>query len=298
MDVAEIALFNNALAGMNLAGNRFFYVNPLESDGAMPFNQGESGRAEWFDTACCPTNLARIIPQVPGLLYAYDRNSIYVTLYGSSRTTVPLRAGSVTLIQRSDYPYSETIEFWVNPERSQRFDLKLRIPTWAQGQQFLPGNLYRYIDGDVPVWTVQINGQAAKPRLEAGFAIISRKWRKGDRITLRLPMPVKFNTARTEVEADRGSMALTRGPLVLCAEGVDNDGPVQEVALLDTLPAADQIETSAFVDGLLAGILKVSLPANRNGAPHQLVMVPYFAWNNRGNGTMRVWLPRTESNRS
>ena len=141
MDVAEVALFNNSLAGMNLNGNRFFYVNPLESDGITPFNQGKAGRAPWFGTACCPSNLARLLPQVSGMMYAHTDNEIYVTLFASNHTEIVLRNGKVNLHQTSNYPFEGNVTLELNPEKNQEFTLKLRIPTWAQ-DKFVPGSLY------------------------------------------------------------------------------------------------------------------------------------------------------------
>lgn len=141
MDVAEISLYNNALAGMNLNGNRFFYVNPLESDGTTPFNQGEAGRAPWFDTACCPSNLARLLPQVSGMMYAHTEDEIYVTLYAGNQTEIALKNGKVKLHQTAGYPFDGKVTLELAPEKEQEFTLKLRIPTWTQ-DQFVPGSLY------------------------------------------------------------------------------------------------------------------------------------------------------------
>ncbi|GHU73402.1 hypothetical protein FACS189413_17750 [Bacteroidia bacterium] len=174
VDVAEVALMNNVLAGVNLEGNRFFYVNPLESDGVTPFNQGTAGRAPWFGTACCPTNLARLIPQVSGMMYSYDDQAVYITLYASSETTVPHKTGKVTIVQSSDYPFNGDVSIVIHPETSQTFYLKLRIPTWAQGEQFVPGNLYDYVNKSPNSnYTVKVNGELVKTTIKNGFAEIN-----------------------------------------------------------------------------------------------------------------------------
>ncbi|HVI98908.1 MAG TPA: beta-L-arabinofuranosidase domain-containing protein [Sphingomonas sp.] len=289
-DVAEVALFNNALAGVNLEGNRFFYVNPLESDGKTGFNSGKPERVEWFNTACCPSNLARLIPQVSGLMYGHEKDTLFVTLYGSGSTEVPLDGGTVAVEQRANYPFDGTIAVTLTPARAQRFALKLRVPTWARGAGFVPGALYRFVDEPGADWSIAINGKPVTATLDKGFAVIERDWRPGDTVTLTLPMPVRFTTARPEVEADRGRVAVTRGPLVLCTEGADNGDAL--AWRFDALPERSSVSTGRFDTGKLAGILRVEMPATRGGAAGRLTMLPYYAWNNRGPGTMAVWLPR------
>ena len=146
VDVAEVALYNNVLAGVNLDGNRFFYVNPLEVDGPQGFNQGVAGRSPWFGTACCPSNLARLVPQISGMMYAHTSDEIYCTLYAGNKTVIPLESGNVDIEQITNYPFDETIRFHITPQQGeQTFALRLRIPTWAMNQ-FVPGDLYDYVD--------------------------------------------------------------------------------------------------------------------------------------------------------
>jgi DUF1680 family protein len=292
MDVAEVALFNNALAGVNLAGNAFFYVNPLEADGITPFNQGKAGRAPWFGTACCPSNIARLMPQVSGMMYAYDQDEIFATLYASSTTTLPLTEGKVKFRQRTDYPFDEKIAFEVSPEKAHHFTLKLRIPTWAL-DQFVPGALYQYDNKSERNWAVQINGKMILAPLENGFAVLDRKWQPGDKVLLTLPMPVRFNTALAAVEADRGRVAVTKGPLVYCAEGVDNDGPVQRF-FLENLAQADP-KTEPIAKGILKNIPEITLNGkikdNKGIRKSSIKLIPYYAWDNRGDTSMLVWFP-------
>ena len=180
IDVAEVALYNNVLAGVNLEGNRFFYVNPLEVDGRRAFNQGLKGRAPWFGTACCPSNLARLIPQIPGMMYAHTDDDIYCTFYGGTSATIPLGRGNVGIRQETGYPFDETVSLTVSPEKaSQKFALHLRIPTWA-GDRFVPGKLYSYVNRQPGTWSLTVNGKPAKVKVDKGFAVIDRKWEKGD----------------------------------------------------------------------------------------------------------------------
>lgn len=286
MDVAEIALFNNVLAGVNMEGNRFFYVNPLEADGSTTFNHGQAGRSPWFNTACCPSNLARLIPQVPGLIYSHSADNIFVTFYAGSETTVPLAEGKVLLRQMTDYPFGETIDLQLEPEKPLDFSLHLRIPTWLN-EQLVPGALYHYVNAMHQDWAVYLNGSTIPAEVVNGFLVIRRRWKKGDRISLQLPMPVRFNAAIDSVVADRGKLAVSRGPLVYAAEGIDNPAPLDNYRLA---PTADSGDLYTFDQGILNNITGIKVPATANGSSGQLTMIPYYAWNNRGDGAMRVWI--------
>lgn len=289
IDVAEVALYNNVLAGVNLEGNRFFYVNPLETDGRTAFNQGLKGRSPWFGTACCPSNLARLIPQIPGMMYAYTDDEIYCTFYAGTSTVVPLEKGKVSVNQQTEYPFDETVLFEIDPERGrQRFALHLRIPTWAAGSQFVPGRLYSYANPGQAGWKLLVNGREVKAVPERGFVTIDRTWKSGDRVELRLPMEVRYNRALPQVEADRERLCVTRGPLVYCAEAVDNTALPASYVLS---PEADASVWKAD-GGLMEGIDFVTVQAHsvQDSTGCTLTMVPYYAWDNRGDDAMTVWL--------
>lgn len=295
MDVAEVALLNNVLAGVNLEGNRFFYLNPLEADGIKPFNHGMRGRSPWFGTACCPSNLARLIPQVPSLMYATTDDEIYCSFYAGSQTRLKLKDGDVQLKQSTQYPFDETVRWEVTPgKKGQKFAMKLRIPTWT-GRQFVPGNLYYYVNTHPSGWKVRLNGKEIHVDVEKGFATIQRAWKKGDVVELYLPMPLEYSKAIAQVEADRGRVCLTRGPLVYCAEGIDNDDRLPNVLIAST-PAP--IASSKYTEGLLKNIPFVQIPAMEKRVsdikPATLSLLPYFAWNNRGDGSMMVWFPESD----
>jgi DUF1680 family protein len=291
MDVAEVALFNNVLAGVNLEGNKFFYVNPLESEGRVD-------RSHWFGTACCPTNLARLIPQISGLMYANTDNEIYCSLYTSSNVDIPLKSGNVKISQQTEYPFQESVIINLDPEKNnQQFSLKMRIPTWT-GEQFVPGELYHYIDNSKDNWQVSVNNVPVKNiKTDKGFISIDRKWKKGDKVELKLPMPVRYTKAIDKVEADRGKVAITKGPLVYCAEGVDNDEAVNRYFIEAPYKQGNVVKET---EGILSGIEAIkNIPANyidKNGKVYksELTLVPYYAWNNRGVSTMNVWFAQTE----
>ncbi|MCU7693666.1 glycoside hydrolase family 127 protein [Haoranjiania flava] len=286
IDVAEVALYNNVLAGVNLDGNKFFYVNPLESDGVTKFNMGLSGRSEWFETACCPTNLSRLIPQVSGMMYAFSQNTLYCNLYAGNTTTIQLGSGKVFLEQQTKYPFGNKIVIKVYPENhTQKFSLNMRIPTWATNQ-FVPGELYQYVNKTNAKYTVRVNGRVMETKKENGFITLPRVWKKGDVIELELPMPVRFNQADSRVKANVGKIAVTKGPLVYCAEAIDNAASPQKF-IINQFP--DMAQTGFFKDGELKNIPFITLPAGVEGKTSALTLIPYYAWNNRGDHPMAVW---------
>jgi len=297
-DIAELSLFNNALAGINIEGNLFFYENPLECDGIRTFNKGTSGRAEWFGTACCPPNISRLILQTPGYMYSYTRDKIYFTLYAGSEAQIPLKNGNVNVTQLSDYPFDGKVEITLNPDKKQKFKVYLRIPTWSTDESFVPGDLYSYKDTLNPRVTVLLNGNPFEYNMEKGFAVIDRKWAKGDKISLDLPMPVRFVKSHPNVVNNAGHVAITRGPLVYCAEETDNGGRVQRLFLPETSVGNPNIRISPFDSGILKGIPRIEIKGeeivNKMVSEVDITLIPYYSWNNRKAGpTMIVWMPET-----
>ena len=295
MDVAEVALLNNVLAGVNLEGNRFFYVNPLEADGNTLFNHGQRGRSPWFGTACCPSNLARLIPQVSGMMYAYTGDEIYCSFYAGSRVYIPLKKGEVKIVQQTGYPFDENITISIDSlAENHEFTLRMRIPTWT-GSQFVPGELYSYIDKNNGNWEVSLNDKKLPASVKDGFISIRKKWKAGDKVTLHLSMPLHYTNAIEKVEADNNRICLTRGPLVYCAEAEDNKFPVLQ-AYIETLPENYTVETAQ--EGLMKGIDFISIPVkalNDDATTENVTMtlLPYYAWNNRSDSAMIVWIPQT-----
>jgi DUF1680 family protein len=283
LDVAEVALYNNVLAGVNLAGNRFFYVNPLETDGERKFNHGTAGRAEWFSTACCPSNLARLIPQVSGMIYSHAEDNIYCGFYIGSETSIPMAGGNVTLKQQTAYPFDGSISIEVAPQADgEEFTLWLRVPTWS-GEKFVPGELYNYADENDAKIVARVNGRKVRSEVVNGFIPIRREWKAGDRVELEIPMPVRYSVADERVEADRGRTCITRGPLVFCAEEPDNTEQVSSY-VVDKI--GQQGEVAPFTDGNMKGIPTITIDASNS----PLKLIPYYSWNNRGDGTaMNVW---------
>ena len=290
IDVAEVALLNNSLSGIGLNGTSFFYPNPLEAD------HGHTPRAGWFGTACCPSNVSRLVPQVPGYMYAIAGNSLYSLLYGACATTVHLDGEEVRIKQTTRYPYDGKITFRLDPNAPQRFKLHLRIPTWASSQ-FVPGKLYNYTQPSSG-WTVSVNGTPTHAAEQNGFVVIERIWKPGDRVEIDLPMPVKASTCIPEVEANHDRVAFTRGPLLFSAEGIDNNGTVQRF-FINPAQAVDGSKTATLETGILKGLPGITLPAKElqkegSATEAQVKLIPYFAWSNRDRSSMITWFGTTQ----
>ena len=295
VDVAEVALYNNVLAGVNLAGNRFFYVNPLEADGRKAFNHGTAGRAPWFGTACCPSNLARLIPQVSGMAYSYAEDNVYCGFYMGSEVEVPIAGGNVLLSQHTQYPFDGNITIEVTPKADgEEFTLWLRVPTWC-GEQFVPGELYHFDDLEASAAVVRVNGRKVRSEVVDGFLPVRRAWSAGDVVELELPMPVRFSVADERVEADCNRVCVTRGPLVYCAEEPDNEYNVSSYFVKSENQSSSSVDE--FTSGVLAAIPTINLVASSASVDGEseadLTLIPYYAWNNRGdNMAMNVWFAR------
>ena len=269
IDVLERSLYNGVISGVSLDGGAFFYPNPLESDGRYD-------REPWFGCACCPSNICRFIPSVPGYAYAAKDKDIYVNLFVGGTVTHALAGRAVTLTQSGGYPWRGDVRLTVDDNRAGTFTLRLRIPGWARGE-VVPGDLYTFADGAPAGWRVCVNGEEQQGALEQGYFCITRRWKAGDEVTLELPVAPRFVRADEAVEADRGRLAVECGPIVYCAEWPDNTVDVlqAEVAVGDTLECA-------FRDDLLGGVNVI-----RDG---DLTLIPYYAWDHRGPGKMEVWL--------
>jgi DUF1680 family protein len=275
-DVLERTLYNALIAGISLKGTEFFYPNPLESDGRYAFNQGKKTRQPWFDCSCCPTNLIRFIPYIPGLIYATEAEStVYVNLFISGKAEIPLGGNTVCITQQTDYPWDGKVTIRVTTEKPQNLSLKIRIPGWALNE-VSPGSLYTYYNepAEEP-YTLLLNGRKVEGERKNGYVEISNEWTGNDRIELSLPMKVRFVKANEQIAADRGLLALEYGPLVYCAEEVDNSR-FDEISI--NVQAPYQVEKRP---GLLGGVSVIR--------EEGVTFIPYYAWSNRGEGKMKVW---------
>ena len=280
LDVAELVLYNGALSGVSASGDRFFYQNPLASDGTVE-------RSSYFDVACCPANLARTLAQLPGLMYATSPSTIYLTIFGSSEARSVVSGVPIRLTQRTRYPWDGDIELRVEPEKTATLTVAFRVPGWARGRP-VESDLYRMAETNLPAPTAIVNGEARRLTVDRGFVRITREWRSGDVVHIHFPMPIQRLVAHPSVTENRGRVALQRGPLVYAFETVDN-GPA-----LDNLqiPAEAEIVRSPRAD-LLGGmevLTGTGVEVGGNGRARPFVAVPYFAWANRGRGEMLVWI--------
>jgi len=293
VDVFERTLYNGLLSGVSLDGTKFFYPNPLESDGSKQ-------RSPWFGCACCPGNITRFLPSLPGCFYAQQGDTLYVNLYAGGRADLKLADGrTLTLTQETRYPWDGTVKIMVAPEKKSRFTIAIRIPGWAQNQP-VPGDLYKFSDRVNEPVTLKVNGKSVSLKLHQGYARLDRSWNPGDEIELNLPMPVRRVIANEKVAADRGRVAVQRGPIVFCAEWPDNPGvSVRNLILPDDAPL-----TARFEPALLNGVETVSgraftASSDSTGkiarTEHDLKLIPYFTWANRGRGEMTVWLAQTNT---
>ncbi len=285
-DILERTLYNAVVVGVSLEGDSFFYPNPLASDGKYQFNKGAACRQPWFGTACCPGNIARFIPSVPGYIYAVDGDAVYVNLFVASEADVGIQDNLVHVRQETKYPWEGQIGIELSPAQEAEFLFCVRIPGWSVNRA-VPGDLYRYLDesDDQPLLTV--NGVATPLNMERGYAHIRRRWKKGDIIRLDLPMPVRLVQSRPEVSENAGKVALERGPLVYCMEGIDHGGKALDLVL------SGKPELSVeFNHDLFDGIAVIKGLAIQNGNLRELTAIPYYAWSHRGVGEMTVWLDR------
>jgi DUF1680 family protein len=280
-DVIERTLYNGLISGISLDGKNFFYPNPTESDGKYEFNMGSCTRQPWFDCSCCPTNLIRFIPSIPGLIYAANKGSLYVNLFVSSRAHVVIDGEEIEVDQQTDYPWDGKIQFTINPENEKTFTLKLRIPGWAQDKP-VPSDLYSYVDGSLGKISLRVNGKEEKLTLNKGYAEISREWTKGDRVELALPMIIHKAVASEKVKENINKAAFEYGPIVYCAEEIDNKH-ISGISIPDKSNL--KIEEEKVVSDKVAAI---------KGKVHgeEFTLIPYYLWSNRGVGKMRVWFPR------
>ena len=280
-DIIERTLYNGLISGISLDGGNFFYPNPTESDGKYEFNMGSCTRQAWFDCSCCPTNLIRFIPSIPGLIYGVNKNNLYVNLFISNKAQVSIDGEEIGITQQTDYPWSGKVNFSINPEKEQTFTLKLRIPGWAQNKP-VPGNLYSYLNNIPNKVTLRINGKEEKIKLNKGYAEISREWTKGDKVELVLPMTNHKVIANQKVTEDIDKVAFEYGPIVYCAEEIDNK-QISNISIPDNIDVSIE-KRIVLSDKVITIKGKVD--------DEQITLIPYYLWSNRGVGKMKVWFPR------
>lgn len=285
-DVLERTLYNGLISGVSLEGNGFFYPNPLES-------MGQHQRQAWFGCACCPSNICRFIPSLPGYVYAVKNNDVYVNLFMSNTSNLKVNGKKVELEQTTNYPWNGDITIGVKKNSAGKFNLKVRIPGWVRNQ-VVPSDLYTYSDNVRLGYSVKVNGEEVKSELKDGYFCIDRKWKKGDKVEVHFDMEPRTVRANDKVAADKGRVAVERGPVVYCAEWPDNNFDVLS-AYMNQNPKFE-VE---FQKDMLYGIntLKTDAQVLEYGKDGRLTtkdvkmtMIPYYAWAHRGRGNMSVWI--------
>jgi DUF1680 family protein len=260
-DIVEREMYNGALSGLSLSGDKFFYVNPLAS-------KGDHHRSEWFDCSCCPTNIARFIPSIGNYAYAVSEEGLIVNQYMNSTCEVKVGKSitSVRLTQKTEYPWHGNVALTVDPEKQESFSILLRVPSWCKSYQ------------------LSVNGKPVSVTTDKGYLDVKRTWLQGDTIVLRLNMPVQVVRARQEVEANRGRLAVQRGPIIYCVEQADNP----EIAYDTFAYSASEPMCLEYHSDLLGGV-NVLIGKEEDGK--KCTFIPYYAWDNREPGFMQVWIP-------
>lgn len=285
-DVLERTLYNGLISGVSLDGGSFFYPNPLASDGGY-------GRKPWFGCACCPSNISRFIPSLPGYVYAVKERKVYVNLFLANRAELEVNKKKLVLEQETSYPYNGDIRLKV-AQGNQTFALNIRIPGWVRSS-VLPGDLYTYADAQQPTYRIRVNGNEVQGDLHSGYLRIDRKWKRNDVVEIHFDLLPRLVKAHEKVAADRGRVAVERGPLVYCAEWPDNDFNVHTV-LMNRRPKLQVVEKPELLHGIHQIVTEAQAlsydPAGRLAVKDvKLTLIPYYAWAHRGEGDMEVWLP-------
>lgn len=246
-DVMERSMYNGALAGISLAGDTFFYVNPLES-------LGGHHRKAWYGCACCPSQICRFLPSIGNYIYGISKDAVWVNLYIGNQSDL--------MTIQTDYPWDGSVSMTLGRESAKKKEIRVRIPGWCKA------------------YSIAVNGNNAEYSIENGYAVLSEKWREGDVITLDMDMPVEVVAADPRVKQDEGKRSVCRGPVVYCLEEVDN--PDFDNAQL----FENTIFTHKFDADMLGGV--VTVISENEGQKN--TYIPYYAWDNREPGRMKVWV--------
>ena len=304
IDCMERTLYNGVISGMSMDGGRFFYPNPLSSDGKYKFNaDGNTTRQPWFGCACCPSNLCRFIPSVPGYLYGVKGNNIYVNLFAGNTSTIKVNGKDVVLEETTEYPWNGDIKIAVKKSGVKNANLLVRIPGWVRNQ-VVPSDLYKYSDAEKPAYSITVNGKAVEADLNANKGYLPVKnIKKGDVIRIHFEMPVRTVVANGKVADDKGKVAVERGPLVYCSEAVDNQNEPVLRAVMAKKPAFSLVENYSIENTETKGAPAFSVKAIQTSSQvldqaadgtvsvknQKLTLIPYYAWNHRGANQMNVW---------
>ena len=254
IDVLERSLYNGVLAGISAEGDRFFYVNPLES-------KGNHHRQAWYGCACCPSQVSRFIPSIGNYIYGLSKDAIWVNLFIGNEAVLPTSQGDIPVSIQTNMPWGGEVK--VTIKKDYNGEIRLRVPEWTTGYQ------------------LQVNGEEVKTSIEKGYTVLNRIWKEGDEISLKMAIDTKMVAANPRVKADEGKRAIMRGPLVFCAEEIDNKQSYDKMALNNNTQF-----TETYNANLLNGIEQIQVQTGNTS----FSLIPYYAWDNREAGRMKVWL--------
>ncbi|MCR8561777.1 glycoside hydrolase family 127 protein [Mucilaginibacter sp. BJC16-A38] len=295
IDVMEKTLYNGLISGVGLDGNTFFYTNAMQVSDSFNYPDLERSRSGWFVCSCCPTNVARFLPSIPGYMYAQNGNDVYINLFISGTANLKVNNKILKITQQNNYPWDGGLAFTIDPAAAMEMNLKIRIPGWTQNQA-IPSTLYSYEQSSAQKIEIKVNGKAVDYQLKNGYAVISKKWKKNDKVELTLPMDVQRVVANASLTDDSGKISLQRGPLMYCAEWKDNDGKASNIIV-----PKNTVFTATYQPDLLNGVTVLkgdvkSVDVNESAQTisttnKTMTAIPYYSWANRGKGEMTVWFP-------
>jgi DUF1680 family protein len=297
IDILEKILYNGLISGVGLDGKSFFYTNAMQIGNSYKHKDMEGERSGWFECSCCPTNVCRMLPSMPGYMYAQKDEKLFVNLFANSDASLSILGKPVLLSQQNNYPWEGNLKFTVSPKSPLTFSLLIRIPGWAQNAA-MPSDLYSFERSADKKIVIKINGAAVEYTMENGYAILNRSWKKNDVVELNLPMEVKKVIATDKLKEDAGKVALQRGPLMYCAEWVDNKGRASNIVLPATTTFTTEYKP-ALLNGITilkgeATVIMTDTKENKvNTVKQPFTAIPYYSWANRGKGEMTVWFPET-----
>jgi DUF1680 family protein len=295
IDVLEKTLYNGLISGVGMDGKSFFYTNAMQVKNSYSHADMEAERSGWFPCSCCPTNIVRLIPSIPGYVYAQRENDVYVNLFVTSDANFMVNNKAVQIMQQNNYPWEGNLRFTVNPKSPFAFNLLIRIPGWARNEA-MPSDLYQFENNDTKNVEIKINGQVVNYSMKDGYAVLNKNWKKGDIVEVNLPMDVRRVVANKNVKDDIGKVSLQRGPLMYCAEWPDNFGKASNIIVPD-----NAVMTTEFRPDLLNGVMviksevpEVIVNKDENSVStvnRTMTAIPYYSWAHRGKGEMMLWFP-------
>lgn len=294
IDVLERTLYNGLISGVGLDGKSFFYTNAMEIRNSFSHGDIERERSGWFECSCCPTNICRFVPAVPGYMYAQKDNDLFVNLFISSKADITMNGKPLQIIQQNNYPWDGDLKFIISTAKANTFKMLIRIPGWAMNTA-VPSDLYKFVSSYDATPMIKVNGVVTAYELENGYARINRIWNKNDVVELSLPMPVKRVAAHEKVKNNMGKTALQRGPILYCAEWVDNNNRTANIIIPSSAGFTTEYQP-ALLNGVMtlrteAPVLLINNDESVSTKKKPVTLIPYYSWANRGKGEMMLWFP-------